>query len=185
MAAIGVLRLQFHDTQPGRSIPFRELDYARVRIWLERLLRLAPASEYPLSLAVRVYAQVNDPPRQRQMLDFARAAFVERPGERWRWLAEAIMIAKHRLADAELALRYAKILNQHTIPGQVPFWARDLQVLLLEDMGELESARILIGGMLASGAINDPNELRFLEKKLQEIENRADKPNQPLEQGGR
>jgi len=170
LAAAAALRLQFHDTQPGRSIPFRELDYDRVRAWLERLLALAPASDYPLLLAIRIYGQVNDPARQREMLEFVRAAFVERPRERWRWLAEAIIIAEHRLEDPGLALEYARLLNRHTRPGEIPFWARDLQVLLLEDLGEYESARILIGGMLASGAISDPHEIRFLERKLRELE---------------
>jgi len=170
LAAVGLVRLQFHDTQPGRSIPFRELDYDRIRAWLERLLELAPASDYPLLLAVRIYAQVNDPVRQRKMLDFVRSAFLQNPRERWRWLAEAIIIAEHRLDAPRLALDYARLLNRHTRPGEIPFWARDLQVLLLQDLGEFESARILIGGMLASGAIEDPHEIRFLEQKLRELE---------------
>jgi hypothetical protein len=171
LAAAGVLRLQFHDTQPGRSIPFRELDYDRIRAWLEALLALAPASEYPLLLAVRIYGQVDDPVRQRKMFEFARSAFLENPRDRWRWLAEVTIIAKHRLDAPRLALDYARLLTRHTRPGEIPFWARDLQVLLLQDLGELESARILIGGMLASGAITDPHEIRFLEKKLRELEN--------------
>lgn len=171
LAAAGLLRLQFHDTQPGRSIPFRELDYDRIRAWLERLLALAPDSDYPLLLAVRIYGQVDDPVRQRKMLDFVRAAFLENPRDRWRWLAEAIIIAEHRLDAPRLALDYARLLNRHTRPGEIPYWARDLQVLLLQDLGEFESARILIGGMLASGAITDPHEIRFLEQKLRELEN--------------
>lgn len=175
-ASLAALWLQFHDTQPGYSVPFREMDYGRVRQWLERIQALAPGSDYPLLLAVRIYGQVNDPPRQRIMLDFVRTAFVERPRERWRWLAEAIIIARHRLDDPELALEYARLLNRHTRPGEIPFWARDLQIFVLEDMGELEAARILIGGMLESGEINDPHELRFLEKRLKMLENRASSP---------
>lgn len=170
LAAAGALRLQFHDTRPGRSIPFRELDYGRVRTWLERLLELAPASEYPLLLAVRIYGQVNDADRQRQMLEFVRASFLQRPLDRWRWLAEATIIARHRLGEPRLALEYARLLARHTDPGEIPYWARDLQLVLLQDLGELESARILIGGMLASGAITDPHEIRFLENRLRELE---------------
>lgn len=175
-AALAALWLQFHDTQPGHSVPFRELDYHRVRQWLEHILALAPGSDYPLLLAVRIYGQVNDPARQRIMLGFVRTAFVERPRERWRWLAEAIIIARHRLDDPELALEFARLLNRHTRPGEIPFWARDLQIIVLEDMGELEAARLLIGGMLASGEIDDPHELRFLEKRLKMLENRGPGP---------
>lgn len=175
-ASLAALWLQFHDTQPGYSVPFRELDYTRVRQWLERILALAPERDYPLLLAVRIYGQVNDPPRQRIMLGFVREAFVERPRDRWRWLAEAIIIAKHRLHDLDLALEYARLLNRHTQPGEVPFWARDLQLIVLEEMGELEATRLLIGGMLESGEIDDPQELRFLDRRLKMLENRASSP---------
>ena len=63
-------------------------------------------------------------------------------------------------------------LNEHTGTGQIPHWARDLQILLLEDLGELETARILIGGLLASDAIEDPQELRYLERKLDALRER-------------
>lgn len=173
LAAGATLWLQHFDDQPGRSIPYRELDYARVRAWLETLLALEPASGYPLLLAVRLYGQVNDPERQRVMLDLARDAFVERPLERWRWLAEAAIIARHRLGDLELALEYAQLIAEHTEPGQIPFWARDLRILVLEDMGELEAARVLIGGLLASGEITDLHEIRFLERRLEALERRS------------
>jgi hypothetical protein len=169
LARAGTLWLQYFDQQPGDSVPWRELDYGRLRAWLERWLTLAPASEYPLALAVRLYGQVSDPDRQRIMLDFVHDAFLERPGTRWRWLAEGTLLAKHRLKDLDLALRYARDLADRTEGMDVPYWARDLQILLLEDMGEYEAARILIGGLLASGEIEDPGEVRFLEQRLEAL----------------
>jgi hypothetical protein len=172
LARAGTLWLQYFDQQPGDSVPYRELDYGRLRAWLERWLALAPASEYPLALAVRLYGQVSDPPRQRIMLDFVHDTFQERPGTRWPWLAEATLLAKHRLEDPELALRYARDLTARTEGMDVPYWARDLQILLLEDLGEYEAARILIGGLLDSGEIEDPRELRFLERRLEALSRR-------------
>ena len=169
LARAGTLWLQYFDQQPGDSVPYRELDYARLRAWLERWLALAPASEYPLSLAVRLYGQVSDPARQRIMLDFVHEAFLQAPGTRWRWLAEGTLLAKHRLKDLDLALRYARDLAEQTEGMDVPYWARDLQILLLEEMGEYEAARILIGGLLASGEIEDPREVRFLERRLEAL----------------
>ena len=37
---------------------------------------------------------------------------------------------------------------------------------MLEDMGELETAKILLGGLLASGAITDAHEIHFLTERL-------------------
>jgi hypothetical protein len=40
-------------------------------------------------------------------------------------------------------------------------------------MNELQAARILLGGLLESGAIRDPAEARFLRQRLEELERKA------------
>jgi hypothetical protein len=40
-------------------------------------------------------------------------------------------------------------------------------------MDELETARLIIGGYLQSGAIKDPAELKFLDEHLKRLELRA------------
>ena len=37
-------------------------------------------------------------------------------------------------------------------------------------MNELEAARIVLGGLLASGKVRDPDEVRFLRQKLEALE---------------
>ena len=174
MARLTLLWLQAHDYQPGVSIPFRRLDYARLTAWLGRILELDPRGQGPLLAAARIYGEVADPGRQRIMLDFVYRRFLEAPDRRWRWLAHAAILAKHRLDDLELALRYARAITAHTSADAVPGWARHMTVILLEERGELEAARILLGGLLASGEITDPQELYFLERKLDELEQAAD-----------
>jgi len=167
-----MLWLQAFDNQPGISIPFQRLDYDRVQAWLARILELDPRGQYPLLAASRLYATVPVEEKQRKMLDFVYRRFLEDPNRRWRWLAHAAIVAKHRLEDLELALKYARAITEKATGPNVPFWARDLSILILEDMGELEAARVLIGGLLDSGLIEDPHELRFLERKLEELERR-------------
>jgi hypothetical protein len=165
------LYLQAFDNQPGVSIPFLELDYARVEAWLERILELDPQGQYPLLLASQVYAQVPDPERERRMLELVHRSFDADPARRWRWLAHAAIMAKHRLQDPELALRYARSLRERTSPGQIPGWARQLEIFIYEGMGHYEAAKVLLGGMLDSGAVSDAQEVRFLVERLQELEN--------------
>ncbi len=169
-ARLLMLWLQAFDNQPGVSIPFRQLDYGRVQAWLALALELDPKARYPLLVAARLYAEVPDEERQRSMLEFIHRAFLEDPDGRWRWLAHATILAKHRLGDLPLALRYARSLTRHATGPEVPFWARDMSIAVLEDMGELEAARVLVGGLLESGAITDPRELAFLERKLEALE---------------
>lgn len=161
-----MLWLQAFDNQPGISIPFRDLDYDRVIEWLDRILALAPRAHYPLLAASRVYAEVPVEAKQRQMLDFVYRRFLDDPARRWQWLAHAVYIAKHRLRDLPLALRYAKAIATHATAATVPSWARQMQIFILEDMGEIEAAKVLLGSLIESGAVTDPNELRFLKDRL-------------------
>jgi hypothetical protein len=165
------LYLQAFDTQPGISIPFRSLDYGRMVSWLESILKLHPESQYPLLLAAQVYSQVPDPEKQRQMLEFVYRQFELDPVNRWRWLAHGAIVAKHRLHDLPLALRYARALAQRANDPSVPSWARQMHIFLLEDMGEYRAAKILLGGLLISGAVTDPHEIRFLMERLDTLEN--------------
>ena len=167
MTASGLLalRLQAFDNQPGISIPYANLDYGRLSTWLDTLLALDPHSDYPLLMASYLYAQVPDPVRQRLMLDFSYRHFLADPARRWRFLAHATLIAKHRLHDLPLALHYARAIQAHATAPGIPHWASQMPFFILEDMGEVEAAKIELGALLATGSITDPQESHFLTER--------------------
>jgi hypothetical protein len=166
-AQLCALYLQAFDNQPGVSVPFAALDYGRVERWLELMLELDPHTQYPLMMASQLYAQAPVAKRQRAMLDFVHRRFLEQPERRWRWLAHAAVVARHRLHDLALALRYAEDIARHA--GNAPGWARQMRIFLLEDIGEREAATVLLGGLLASGEVTDPQEIRFLTQRLETL----------------
>lgn len=166
LSGVLMLWLQAFDHQPGISLPFRELDYERVVAWLDRILALEPRAQYPLLSAARVYTEVPDDARRRRMIAFVREKFLEDPARRWRWMAHAVFVADHRIGDHELALELARDLRLHAPAGAAPSWARQMELFILADLGEVESAKVLLGGLIESGAIRDPNEIRFLTERL-------------------
>lgn len=172
-AKLATLWLQVFDTQAGRSASWSQLDYGHLVLWLERLLELDPEAQYPLLAATRLYSEVPDVEKSRAMLDFVYARFQEAPAKRWRWLAEATILAKHRLHDLPLALKYANALADTPKEATVPSWARQLKWIILEDLGEVESARVVVGGLITGGEITDQNELRFLSETLRRLEQKA------------
>jgi len=172
LAKVLMLYLQAFDFRSGSKVPYRELDYARLEAWLKRILELDPQGQYPLLAASRLYAEVPVESKQRSMLEFIYAEFLLDPNRRWPWLAHAAVIAKHRLRDLPLARRYAAAIQHLVTAENVPLWARQMEIFILEDMNELEAARIMIGGYLQSGKVNDPAELRFLDRHLKELEAR-------------
>jgi hypothetical protein len=48
-----------------------------------------------------------------------------------------------------------------------------MEIFILEDMNELQAARIMLGDLIQSGAVEDPAELRFLKQRLEELESRG------------
>ena len=171
-ARVAMLYIQTVDFSGGRAIPYRNLDFQRLVGWLEAILELDPRSDYPLFSAARVYAEVPDPERARIALEFVYRAFLQDPNRRWPWLAHAALLAKHRLNDLVLARRYAAAIDRYTTAANVPLWAKQMEIFILEDMNELQAAKIMIGGLLASGTIRDPAEVRFLAQRLEELEKR-------------
>lgn len=152
-----------------QAFDLRTLDYSRLTAWLRALLELDPRGPYPLFTAARVYAEIPDPARSRLMLEFVYEQFLLDPNRRWPWLAHAALLAKHRLHDLPLARRYAAAIDRHTTAADVPLWARQMEIFILEDMNEIEAARIMLGGLLASGKITDPAEAAFLKQRLEAL----------------
>ena len=164
-----VIWLQAFDNQPGISIPFRDLDYDQVQGWLTRSLELDPKGQYPLLAASRLYGAVPFEDKKRQMLDFVHQQFLLDPNRRWQWLAHAAIMAKHQLGDIDLALEYAEDITRYATADTVPGWGKHMSVVVLEDMGELEAALRLTDKLLKSGLITGPHEIRFLGRKLEEL----------------
>ena len=149
-ARVAMLYLQSVDFSGGRMVPYQNLDYQRLVGWLGAILELDPRSDYPLFSAARVYAEVPDPARARIALDFVYRAFLDDPSRRWPWLAHAALLAKHRLGDLNLARQYAVAIQRQATSADVPLWAKQMEIFILEDLNELEAAKVMIGGLLAS-----------------------------------
>jgi hypothetical protein len=170
LANLLMLYLQAFDYQAGTRIPYRDLDYDRLVAWLSRILELDPAGQYPLMSASRLYAEVPDQAKQRKMLDFIYREYLLDPNRRWPWLAHATLVAKHQLKDLPLARRYAVALQQNTTTPDAPVWVRQMEPFILEDMNELEAAKIMIGGLLASGQVKDRRDFELLDRRLKQLE---------------
>ena len=173
-AKLLMLHLQSFDYRVGSRVPYRDLDYERVVAWLDHIVDLDPSAQYPLMTASRIYAEVPDPAKQRLMLDFVYRRYLEDPNRRWPWLAHAAYVAKHQLKDLPLARRYAVALEKNTTTPDAPLWVRQMEFFILEDMNELEAAKILLGGLVASGQIKDARELAMLQARLKGLEERIE-----------
>lgn len=166
VAKILILWLQAFDTQAGVDLSLKDLDQTRLEAWLEAILALDPQGQYPLLLAVRYYGDVSVPEIQRRFMAFAYRQFFVDPQRRWPWLAHATIVAKHQWHDLPLALHYARTLRTHTVGIPIPSWAKQMEIVLLEEMGAWQNARSLIIDWLSDGTILDAREIHFLKERL-------------------
>jgi len=165
-----LMGVQLHDNQKGRHVNYRNINYQTLSDWLLLLYEMNPLSDYPGFLASRVYGQVKDPVRVRKMIDVISHLFERDPARHWRRMTEACLLAKHKLNDLPLALELANKVADLPQSIALPFWARDMKLVLLDELNELESAQLLISSLLQSGEIKDPDELRFLKFRLLKIQ---------------
>jgi hypothetical protein len=172
LARLTMVWLQAFDSRGDNEIAYRHLDYGRLVGWLHAILATDPRSGYPLFAAARVYAENSEPSKMRRIFDFIFDEFAADPNRRWPALAHAALLAKHRLQDLPRARRYAAAIQQLATDDSVPSWARQMEVFILEDMNELEAAKVMLGGLLAAGLIRDPEERRFLQDRLEDLERR-------------
>jgi hypothetical protein len=138
-ARLAMLHLQSFDLHANNSLAYQRLDYSRLVTWLREILATDPRSEYPLFAAARVYAEVPDERRTRIALQLIHEEFAKDPNRRWPWLAHAALIAKHRLKDLPLALRYAAAIERHATAPDVPLWAKRMRAFMAEGMSERDS----------------------------------------------
>ena len=113
---------------------------------------------------------MSDDKKRKIMFDWVEEKFPASPLTRWRWLAESIVITKHALNNAEDAKRMADLLYIHAQNLDIPFWAKDLKIILMEDLNQTESLKIFIAGLIESGVITDERERGYLIRKFEALD---------------
>ena len=169
-ARVAMLYLQAYDLRGDNAVPYQHLDYERLIAWLRAIVATDPRSGYALFSAARVYTENPDAAKCRAMLEFLYEEFVHDPERRWPWLAHAALVAKHRLKDLPLALRYARAIDRQARDPRAPLWAKRMEFFILEDLNELEAARVVLGGLIAARRITDPAELHFLLARMKRLD---------------
>jgi hypothetical protein len=148
----GGLGLQNLGDGGGVITPLAAYDYQRLDRWFRLLDRLDPLAHYVPTLAGWYFGQTSRPADLRRIVVYLTAIGARDPARNWRWLAQAVYLARHRLHDVPLALGIARHLAG--LAGtQAPLWVRQMPAFVLAEVGEREAARDLLQTILAT----DPN----------------------------
>ena len=175
LAKILMLQLQAFDYQSGSKVPYKDLDYAhrrglalahprtRSRGTIPAARSQPPVRRGSGRSAAAQHARFRLPPvpaRPQPALALARARHLPRQAP-----------PEGHGPGAQIRGRPAKV---HHGQGRAGL-GDTMEIFIREDLNELETERIMIGGLIASGRITDPSELKFLDGRLHEIEERLKK----------
>ena len=160
-----VLRVQHAGNLDGRLIPYKDLDYAKLAAWFGILDRLNPAADVVPTMAAYLYSGTQQPADTRYLVDYLEQHGKREPATKWRWLAQAVYIARYKLKDLGRAREIARYLAESPEPA-IMAWARNLHIFVLLDLGEKEAARAIMQQMLLDPQLPE-SERRWTEIYMQ------------------
>jgi hypothetical protein len=123
----------------GRATPLREYNYDHIGQWLFLADKLDPVSNFTPLLAAYYFGATQDQRKLGPIIDYL-ATVGQRPGpDKWRWLAQAVYLARFRVGDMDKALALANTLASLWEPG-LPLWMKQMPAFVLEAKGDKKEA---------------------------------------------
>lgn len=143
----------------GKATAFKDYNYENLGGWLSLLTSFDPHSDFLPFLASYYFGAAQDPAQLKYVVDYLEEAGNNPEGEKWRWLAQAVYLARFKMKDMDRALELARKLSVLDSPD-VAQWARNMPANILNAKGEKEAAYDLLVGILKESADKmKPNEV--------------------------
>lgn len=143
----------------GRITSLLDYNYDDLTRWFFVEDFLDPHSDFVPYLASYYFGGVQEPEKYRPVLDYLQMVGQRPEGQKWRWLEQAVFIARFKMNDMDKALELADTLAGSDNP-EMPGWARQMPAFILTAKGEKEAAYALMLHILKSGADKlDPTEI--------------------------
>lgn len=147
----------------GRVVSLKDYNFEALGTWFHLMQALDSRSDFAPLLAAFYFGGADAAPDQfRSIVDYLEIVGDSVEGERWRWLAQGVYIARFKMKDYDRALVLARKLA--ALPkADLPIWAKNLEIMVLEGRGDKEAAYTLIMEILKSKADSlSPYEVNFM-----------------------
>lgn len=157
------LMLQNLGDSGGRSTPLKQYDYNELGAWFSLADHLDPQSNFVPFLAAYYFGGVeNAPEKLPPVISYLEHVGQRGANEKWRWLAQAVHLARYKYNDMDWALLLAQKLSSLNI-ANMPVWAKNMNVLVMSARGEKESAYEMLMQILQTEGDNlHPTEVIFM-----------------------
>lgn len=143
---IGLMLQNFADTG-GRTTPLKDYDYPALSRWFFLEDSIDPVSNYLPMLAAFYFGGTTDPLQVARVVDYLEIVGRRPYGEKWRWMAQAVYLARHVMEDKNRAIELAMQLSENKAP-HMPAWTRTMPALILNEQGSKAFAYNIMMGIL-------------------------------------
>ena len=148
----------FGDTG-GRSTALKDYNYETLSKWFFLMDHLDAQSDYIPYLASYYFGSTQDVSTLYPVLDYLEHVGSQKEGQKWRWLAHAVYLARFRINDYDKALELAKTLASIEY-DDAPNWVKQMPAFVLSAKGDKKAAYAMLLEILkTSGKKLHPNEI--------------------------
>ncbi|MCK6418403.1 MAG: hypothetical protein L6Q57_05630 [Alphaproteobacteria bacterium] len=152
---IGIMLQNLGDTG-GRTTSLHNYDTTRLKDWFLLEHTLDPHSNYIPALAAHYFGAVQQeyaPQKLGPVIDYLEVVGTSGVPGKWRWLAQAVSLARFSMHDYErayaLSLKLARLADEDST---IPNWARAMPAFVRNQQGDKEGAKNIILAILGSVA---------------------------------
>lgn len=144
------MMLQNLGSEGGDVQPLSNYDYAALNKWFFLSSELDERSNAVPHLAAYYYGSGQDTEKVRDIMPYLFHVGSLPYPNKWMWMAHGAYIARHRIKDQEMALKFADALALLD-DINIPIWARQMRAFVRYDQGEKQAAYDILKQMLLSG----------------------------------
>lgn len=156
------LTVQSFGNSTGQVVALKDYNYKNLGTWFDLADSLNSRSNYVPFLAGYYFAANQNPSELMPVIDYLRRIGTYPDAEKWRYLGQAIFLARHKMNDMPLALQLADELSKTYKPG-MPAWTLQMKAIIASDMGEKEMAYNLMLDTLQNQSDGmDPAEINYM-----------------------
>ncbi len=156
------LRLQNLGEDNGQQTSLAKYDYKLLSQWFYSVSYLNSYSSYVPATVAFYYSQTPRRLGAIYVTEFLRQYFLAEPERRWRWMAHAVYLAKHKIKNLPYALELANELASFDIPD-APLWIQQMPAFILRDMGKKDEAKNFMLSIMIEDKNIPPQELLFMQ----------------------
>lgn len=151
----------------GNFQPLKDYNYNYLGKWFFTAQSLDDRASYVPFLAAYYYGSIQDDSVDKldPVIDYLAAEGQKPYPQKWRWLAQAVYLARFRQQDLHKALKLANILAN--LKTDTATWARQMPAFIHMQMGNKEAAYELMMHMLVSEKDHlHPNEVNAMREYI-------------------